>query len=465
MTHELSKSKALCILFASVATFFFGVLQVRVNSTIVLIAAGTVAIALALLWGVPWKELENGIIQNIHSFLQAILILLSVGMLIGSWIIAGTVPLMIYYGLKIISPPIFLVAALLICTVMSVTTGTSWGTMGTVGIALMGVSHGLGIPPQYTAGAIVVGAIFGDKLSPLSDTTVLASAVAECDIFDHIRYMLWTTIPPFVIALIMYAFLGANATGTVEGEKLTLILDTLKSSFNMNPLLLLPPVLVLALVIMKKPALPTFAAGVLLACILAVLFQGATVKEVGNALYNGFTTSTKVEIVDKMLLRGGLKSMLGTVALLIGAAVFGAPLRTVGVIDILLDKVQSAARSSKAFQTAAFFIHSFLFMITGSYYVTFSAFGPMVRPIFDGYGLHRANLSRMLEDTGTALAPIIPWSVTGAFIATTLDVPTGQFFLYAPLCYLGLVFALLYILFDVKIAKAPAALTQEKGHA
>jgi len=269
-------------------------------------------------------------------------------------------------------------------------------------------------------------------------------------------------VPPYLIALAMYAYLGSqNAAGVVEGENYELLLQTLSTTFVMNPLLLLPPITVLVLIWMKKPALPVFAAGIIFAVVLALIFQGATLNSIASALWGGYTKTTGVAIVDKMILRGGLKGMLGTVALLFGAAVFGAPLKTVGILDYLVEKVRSLAKSSKAFQVAAFFIHSFLFMITGSYYVTFSAFGPMVRPMYDGYNLHRANLSRILEDTGTALAPIVPWSVTGAFIAGTLEVPTFQFAFYAPLTYLGMFFAILYIVFNFKIASSSTVITKK----
>jgi NhaC family Na+:H+ antiporter len=316
----------------------------------------------------------------------------------------------------------------------------------------MGVSAGLGVPLAYTAGAIVMGAIFGDKLSPLSDTTVLASAVSEVDIFDHVKYMLLTTVPPFVIGIAMYWFLGNGVKGNVQSGQLDLILATIEKTFTLSPMLLLPPIAVLSLALLKKPALPTFAVGIVLAVILAAFTQHVNLKDVSSVLLNGYAKTTGVEIVDKMLLRGGLKSMLGTVALLIAAAVFGAPLRTIGVMEILIAFVRKFSNTSKLFQTGVFFLHGFLFMITGSYYVTFSAFAPMVRPAYDDLGLHRVNLSRVLEDTGTAFAPIVPWSITGAFIATTLNVPTLEFALFAPITYGGMLCALAYIATNYKIA-------------
>jgi len=449
---RLSTGRAMGILAVAVGVLFAGLLLVKASSTIALLASGAVTVAMALISGVSWDELHDDICKNISSFIPAILILLSVGMLVGAWIVSGTVPVMIDLGLKMLSPEWFLVATLFICTIMSVTTGTSWGTIGTVGIALMGVSVGLGVPLAYTAGAIVMGAIFGDKLSPLSDTTVLASAVSGVDIFDHVKYMLLTTVPPFAIGIAMYWFLGNGAKGSLESAQLNLILATMEKTFTLSPMLLLPPITVLSLALMKKPALPVFAVGIVLAVILAVFIQQANLKDISSALLNGYAKSTGVEVVDKMLLRGGLKSMLGTVALLIAAAVFGAPLRTIGVMEVLIAFVRKFSNTGKVFQTGVFFLHGFLFMITGSYYVTFSAFAPMVRPVYDDLGLHRVNLSRMLEDTGTAFAPIVPWSVTGAFIATTLDVPTLEFALFAPITYGGMLCALAYIAFNYKIA-------------
>jgi NhaC family Na+:H+ antiporter len=454
---EVSAGKSMFLFILSIVMVFGGVLWVKANSSIVLFTAGTASAALCLLWGIPWKHIERDMLENVNAMQPAILILLSVGLLVGAWIVSGTVPVMIYYGLKTLSPSIFLVATLMLCTVMSVCMGTSWGTIGTVGVALMGVSAGLEIPLSYTAGAIVTGAIFGDKLSPLSDTTVMSSAVSGVDILDHIKYMLWTTIPPFIVAFIMYAFLGRAAAGnSITGEHINLIMATLEAKFNLSPILLLPPIVVLALIVMKKPALPCFAVGIITGCLLAYFTQGTTLSGISVALQRGYTISSDVEIVDRMLIRGGLNSMLGTVALLIAAAIFGAPLRTAGVVRSLLEQIRKLAASQCSMQMLAFVTHAVFFAITGSYYVTFAVLGPVLRPLYDKYDLHRANLSRMFEDSGTAFAPIIPWSVTGAFIAGTLGVPTGEYILYAPLTYLGMVFLVIYNLTGFRIAKRPA---------
>ncbi len=462
ISGKLSNRKAMVILAVSVTVFLTGLILIKAPSAVVLIASGSVAMGLGMLSGVKWELFHEGIIRTITSFLPAILILIAVGMLIGSWIVCGTVPLLIYYGLKSISSSWFLVTSLLLCTVMSVATGTSWGTIGTVGIALMGVSSGLGIPLPYTAGAVVTGAIFGDKLSPLSDTTVLASGVSGVYIFDHIKYMLWTTLPPFIIALVLYAIIGIRVSGAMpEKGQIDLILATLESSFRLNPILLLPPSVILVLVLWKKPALPTFAAGVIIAAFLAVLVQGVSPGEVSKALMRGFSSPSGVDIVDKMLFRGGINSMLGSVLLPIAAAVFGSPLKTIGVVDIMLEKIGDSARNARSFLTGIFLTHSFLFLITSSYYVTFAAMGPMVAPVFDRLKLHRANLSRILEDTGTSFAPIVPWSITGAFVANTLGVGNLEFAIYAPITYLGMVFSLGYIVANFRIASSDEVITRE----
>ena len=463
METRITDRRALMIVMATVVFFLTGILYVRANPTVMLITSGFVTIALAMLSGVDWEELNADICQNISAFVPGLLIILAVGMIVGSWIISGTIPLMIYYGLKMLTPSWFLASSLLICIVISITTGTSWGTISTVGIALMGVSQGLGIPLPYTAGAIVSGAIFGDKLSPLSDTTILASVVSEVYIYDHMKYMLLTTIPPMILALAMYLFLGRNAVGTVEGEQLNIILSTLENNFSLNPILILPPLTVLILVAMHKPALPTFAVGIFIAGILAIFVQEASLKDISNALYSGFSKETGVQVVDKMILRGGIKSMLGTLALPIGAAFFGAPLKTIGVIGILLRLVRDNAKTQRALQLGTFFVHSFLFMIIGSYYVTFPLLGPSVRPLYDEFGLHRANLSRLLEDTGTAFAPVIPWSITGAFCSGTLNVPTVDFIIYSPITYGAQIFLFLYIVLNFRIAQRGAEITKQRG--
>lgn len=453
MENKISPTKAVILLIVGFAVLFGGFVGLKAPNTITLIFSGLSIMLLASLWGVAWKDIMKDVMGSLHNMFPSILIVLFVGMLVASWISSGTIPVMVYYGLKILRPRTFLVVATLICCVMSVTTGTSWGTMSTVGVALMGISVGLGIPLAYTAGAVLVGAIFGDKLSPLSDTTVLASAVAEADIVDHIKYMLWTTIPGLLISLILFYFLGRNATGVVEGESLNLILDTLNANFNLSPLLIIPPVVVLVLIAMNKPTIPVFAIGITLGVLCTLIFQGGSLAVVAEALNSGYATESGVAVVDKMLMRGGLSSMYSTVGLLIASALFGSPLKTAGVINVLIDLVKKVARSGRSILAGTYVLHLFMMLVTGAYYVTFSAFGPMLKPLFNQYNLAGVNLSRCLEDSGTAIACLIPWSVFAAFTVSTLGVPVMDYFLFAPLTYLSPVIGILYAVLGFKLKR------------
>lgn len=451
---QVSAIQAILILIISILIIILGIKVVKAPTSITLLFGGIVTIIISLFCGIKYPDIQNDIVKTITTMAIPILIVLSVGILVGSWMISGTVPLMIYYGMKVLTPETFLVMVCIICTLMSVMAGTSWGTVSTVGVAFMGVAVGLDVSLPLTAGAVVSGAIFGDKLSPLSDSTVLSSAVCDVTLIDTVKHSLKTTLPAFIVSLIFYYFIGINqGTGSIGGENYDLILRTLDSGFKLSPILLFSPILVLVLIIRKNPTIPVFVIGIISGVLIAVFYQGESLTSVASALANGYTTKTNIAIVDKMLVRGGLNSMLGTVALLIASAVFGSPLRTSGIVDILLNKILVVAKTAKAMMVSVFFLHSLFFTITGSYYVTYSVLGPMVKDLFDSYGLKRVNLSRILLDTGTGLAPIVPWSVTGVFIATTLGVNTVDFIIYAPVTYLSIVISLIYILTGFTIEK------------
>lgn len=461
---RLSVQKAIILLIVSIATLLACVMIVKAPTVISLTIAAVVEIILCMVWGFSWNDLQEDIIENVKRMMPSILILFCVGMLVGTWILSGTVPVLVDYGLRFLNPSIFLFVACIITLITSVFTGTSWGSISTVGIALMAVSTGLGVPLHYTAGAVVVGAIFGDKLSPLSDTTVLASAVAEVDIREHIKHMLSTTLPGLAVSLIVYLVIGFRfGEGTADAEMVDLIINTLNSSFNLTPILLIPPIVVLFLIFKGKPAVPVFGIGIILGAIFAMIFQDADFGTIASTLNSGYQISTGVQIVDKMLLRGGLSSMLGTTALLIIAAVFGSPLKTTGVVNMLIEKIQEVAKSDKHVMVSTYVSHAFLFAVTGSYYVTFSAFGPIFKRLFDKYNLHGKNLSRLLEDTGTAFAPLVPWTTTGAFIATTLGVETVKYAPFAPMLYIGIILGIVYSFTGFMVEKKDNKNKEELG--
>ena len=452
---KLSFAKAMILLLIAVVTIFVVKAKIGGDTSVSLLCAAAAVSALAMIWGIKWENIEHEVKENFKSMASPLMILMCVGLLVGTWMISGTIPTMIYYGMKFLSPGIFLVMTCLIAAIMSVMTGTSWGTVSTVGVALMGVSAGLGIPLAYTAGAVTAGALFGDKLSPLSDTTVMAAAVAEVNIIDHIKYMLLTTVPSLIVSLVLYGVLGAKYAGqSMAGDDYSAIMETLQSTFNINVIMLIPPIVVVTLIVLKKPTIPTFFSGILTAMVLAWIFQGASFSDVIFAMGKGYTESTGIDIVDTMVLRGGLSSMLSTIVLVLAAGVFGGPLKASGTVEIIVEKLSKAVKNDKQMMITVALLHLVLFLIVVSYYVSFVVIGNMTKDLYDKFGLKRTNLSRMLEDTGTATAPLIPWSLSGAFYSSTLGLPVWDFVLYAPITYLGMGFSLIYILTGFTIARA-----------
>lgn len=452
---RVTRYQAVFLLAVAIVTIFLGLKVVGAPTPVVLATSGIALIVIAICMGFRYADLQNDIIKVISSMLVPVLILLAVGALVGTWMICGTVPYMITLGMRLISPKVFLVVVCFVCAIMSITSGTSWGTVSTVGVAFMGVSVGLNIPLAYTAGAVVSGAIFGDKLSPLSDSTVLTAAACELNVIDIIKHSLKSTLPAFLISLMFYFVLGlSHQGGTIEGGNYSLILETLSANFKLTPLLLLPPVVVFALILFKRPTLPCFVAGIITAGVIAMIVQGSSLKDVALAVNAGFSGSTGAELVDSMVQRGGINSMLSTVAILIASGIFGAPLRTTGVIDVLLEEVRRFTSNGKVMMGCVFFIHALFFMITGSFYVTCTVLGPMVAGLFGQYKLSKLNLGRILLDTGVGFSPIVPWAMMGAFISNTLGVPVMDYLIYAPVSYLSIVISFLFLVTGFTIAKA-----------
>jgi len=375
----------------------------------------------------------------------AILILLSVGVLVSTWMISGTVPVMIYYGMKVLTPGLFLPVCCLLCTAMSTLAGTSWGTLATVGIACMGVAQGLGVPLPAAAGAVCVGAFFGDKVSPLSDSPVITSSVTDVPMMEGIRHSLVSTGPAYLASLVFFFVYGRNfSSGTVGGQVYEDILGTVSKTFVLNPWLLLPVVVVIALIVAKKPTIPTFVAGIVAGALIAMFVQGASIDKIMSVMYSGYKGASGSKVVDSMLNRGGFNSMMSTVALLIAAAIFGAPLRTAGVVDVLLNFVRKVSRSSRVMSLGVLALHSLFFCITGAYYVTYPVVGSMTKDLYPEYGLDKKNLMRGMLDTGTGLAPLVPWSTTGSYTATTLGVANAEFAAFAPMLWGSIVLSVIY---------------------
>ncbi len=432
---------------------------VRYDGTahIPLLLAAAVAAAVGWRLGHRWQSIEDGIVEGIAVGLKAVLILMVVGMLIGTWIAGGIVPFLIYHGLDLLSPSWFLVAACVICCIVSISTGSSWTTAGTVGIALVGVGQGLSVPLPMVAGAIVSGAYFGDKLSPLSDTTNLAPAVAGSELFEHVRYMLFTTIPSLLMALAIYAVLGWSVAGAGEVNelKVALLRQTLVTHFDLNPVLLLPPLLVILVVALRLPALPSLLGGALLGGIFAVALQGAGLKLVLAAAQKGFAAKTGVEAVDQLLTRGGLESMMPTVSLILCALTFGGVMERTGLLAALANGILRLARGTGGLVSATVATCLGMNVLAPDQYLSIIVPGRMFREAYQQRGLHPKLLSRTLEDAGTLTSPLVPWNTCGAFMSTTLGVGALVYLPYAFLNLLNPVVAIVIAFAGWKIAYAP----------
>lgn len=443
------------------------------NQISLFLVAGIVSIV-GVLRGIPWEEMETALVDGIALALKACLILLVIGALIGSWMLAGTAPAMIHVGLGLLDPAWFYPAATLICALVAVTIGSSWTTAGTVGVAIVGVAQILAMSPAITAGAIVSGAYFGDKMSPLSDTTNLAPAMVDADLFVHIRNMLWTTGPSFLIALTLYTWisLGAAPPGLAESG----IADTralLAENFRLGWPTVLPLLLVLALAMRKVPALPTITAGAIAGSLVAVLFQpeavarfagdpgagqlAASAQALWSALSTGFVSTTGDPALDELLSRGGMASMLTTVWLIFSAMVFGAAMEKTGLLQRIVVALLSGVRGTGSLIATTVLTSIGMNVIAADQYIAIVVPGRMFRMEFARRGLAPQALSRTLEDAGTMTSPLIPWNTCGAFMAGTLGVSTLA---YAPFAFLNLlnpVLAILYGIFNVRIVRLDEA--------
>jgi len=447
--REATLLEALVPVLLTIGILMYTVLPVfGVNGEVhIPLILGALIAAFVAMWrlGYTWEEIEEGIISTIAGTMQAILILAIIGMIIGTWILGGIVPTLIYYGLQILSPSVFLVAACLLCGVVSLATGSSWTTAGTVGIALMGVAAGLGVNPGMAAGAIISGAYFGDKMSPLSDTTNLAPAMAGANLFDHVRHMVYTTGVSLAIALAGFGILGAGFAGkSLDVANINALLELMSQNFNITPLLLIVPVLVIVMVAKRMPAIPGLFIGTLLGGLAAILFQGATFADVMDAMQNGVVSETGNAIIDELLTRGGYQSMMWTISLILAALTFGGVLEKTGMLDTIGKVILKYARSTGSLVTATIFTCIFTNVLSGDQYLSLVLPGKMYKDEFRKRGLAPRNLSRCLEDAGTLTSPLVPWNTCGATMQTYLGVTTAQYF---PYCFLNLVNPIVSIVF------------------
>ena len=438
-----------------VSALFLSIYVFQQDAHIPLILGSAVASIIAVYHKYNWTEIKDGMIHGINLAMGAILILMVIGTMIGTWILAGIVPSMIYYGLQILSPGVFLIATLIICSIISLGTGSSWSTVATVGVALIAVGDGLGIPTYIVAGAIISGSYFGDKMSPLSDTTNLAPACAGTDVFSHIRHMIYTTGPSYIITIIIYAFIGLTySDGTIDTDNINKILTTIEANFYISPILLIAPVLVIVMVILKIPPLPALLAGSFIGGIMAVFFQDSTVATVFNVAQNGYTLNTEIESVNELLSGGGLLGMMKTVALIICALSFGGIMEKTGMLTSIAAALLARVKRTGSLVATTIFSCISMNIISADQYMSIVIPGRMYKKAYDEKGLHPKNLSRILEDSATLTSPLIPWNTCGAFMWATLGVyPLA----YLPYAFLNLINPLISLFYGY------TGLTMEKA--
>lgn len=453
------------ILLLSLNVGLFGYYALDGSNQVVLIMAAAVAALVAYTLGYSWDELQQGIIKTISSAMGSILILLMIGPLAGAWMLSGVVPAMIYYGLQILNPSIFLFAACIICSIVSIATGSSWTTAATVGIALIGIGATLGIPVGWVAGAILSGAYFGDKMSPLSDTTNLAPAMAGTDLFTHIRYMIITTGPSIIIALIVFLFVGLSNGGSGTLEQKQVIIDAIGNRFNISGWLFIVPAVVIVLIVRKMPALPALFIGTMLGVLFAYIFQPDLVMEVGRqvgangvllgdqseapgfyvgfmgamqALFGSISFDIGIEKLDAegLLSATGMIGMLNTVLLIISAMVFGGVMEKSGMLKRIAQAIISLVTSTGSLVASTAGTCVFFNLTASDQYLAIVVPGRMYADIYKEKDLAPENLSRTLEDSGTVTSVLVPWNTCGAYHSGVLGVATGT---YLPYCIFNLV--------------------------
>ncbi|MCA9651393.1 MAG: Na+/H+ antiporter NhaC [Myxococcales bacterium] len=430
-----------------------------------LLAAAAVAALVARRFGYDWETLELAIVEAIRMAMPAILILLVIGMLMGTWLAGGIVPALIHWGLMLLSPAWFLPTACAVCSIVSVVSGSSWSTAGTVGLAMIGIGGAMGIDPAMTAGAVVSGAYFGDKLSPMSDTTNLAPAMAGTELFVHIRHQILTTGPAWVLAMIGYTILGATLDPDTEAAATGSIQQTIDAHFHPGWLHLLPPLVVVGLVLRRKPALPVLLLGVVLGGVVAILAEGATVGSTLDAAMNGYQSTTGDPAVDDLLSRGGMTSMGSTIFLVLCAMSFGGIMEGTGMLRSIAARLLRLAKTTGSLIATTVLTAVGINVVAGDQYISIVVPGRMFAPAFRERGLHAKNLSRALEDGGTITSALIPWNTCGAFMAATLMVPTGAYFAYAFLNLLNPLISILYGVMGWTIAPLEEGADQGSAHA
>lgn len=435
------------------------------SNQVILLLSALIAGAIGVINGTKSQDIFDKIKANVKDTSNAIYILILIGGLAGTWLVGGIVPAMIYYGLELINATFFLPTAVVIAALVSLSTGSSWSTTATVGIALMGIGQTMGIPVAIVAGAVISGAYFGDKLSPLSDTTNLAPAMAGTDLFTHIRYMLYTTVPSLLISLILFTIIGLKyAEGALNAEEIATVQNLIQETFNITPWVFAVPIGVIVLISRKTDALVAIAMGTLGGLIMALLFQGEVMTILGNgefpryetalrSVYGEIAIPSENAILSDLLSSSGMSGMMGTVWLVLSAMAFGGAMEACGFLTIVTNAIVGLAKNTASLITSTLIACGVLNVTASDQYLAIVVPGRMFKDVYKKRGLAPENLSRTLEDSGTVTSVLIPWNTCGAYQSSVLGVATGDYFIYAFFNLISPIMTLIYAWFGIKIQK------------
>ncbi|MDB4098255.1 Na+/H+ antiporter NhaC [Flavobacteriaceae bacterium] len=457
----------LLIMFLSFNVYVYGDDAMGGSNQFILLVGAAAGIALGIYKGFKFSNMMNQVAENLKSVTGAIVILLFVGALSGTWLISGIIPSMIYYGLKILHPSIFLPACLIICAIISIATGSSWTTSATVGIALIGISKAIGIPVEMSAGAIISGAYFGDKLSPLSDTTNLAPAISGSDLFTHIKYLTITTIPTITISLIIFIILNFYMVSSGPTDN-TVLLEAISQTFNITPLIFIVPLIVIILIIKKTPPIIALFTGTIMGAIFALIFQQDILIQLSNsnsltfegaysAIVNSITVDTNIESgnseLNDLFKSGGMIGMMNTIWLVISAMVFGGVMESIGALKTITTSLLNLGKSTFSLFASTAGSCLAINLTTSDQYLAIVIPGKMFEKAFKEKNLAPENLSRTLEDTGTVTSVLIPWNSCGAYQSGVLGVSVLDYFFYAIFNWLSFFMTLIVAGLNYKIKK------------
>ncbi|MCB7067029.1 Na+/H+ antiporter NhaC [Enterocloster citroniae] len=399
---------------------------------------------------IPLPEIEDAIINGIRRSVPAVIILMCMGILIAEWIMCGTVPMVIYYGLKIVSPAIVLPSIFVLCSVTSMLTGSSWGTAGTIGVACVAIGESMGIPNYILAGAAISGVVLGDKLSPLSDSTILTSSANGVSLYDHVHSMAYTTLPAFFVSAVIFYIIGFQfKENTVDIEALSVVSCAIEKQFQFNLFLLLPIVILVVLGTFKIPALLALLSSGISAMLLAIIFQDATLADTLTAFYSGFVSNSGVGAVDKILSKGGIDSMMSIVSTSVLALGMGGVLEKTGYLHVLVDKLAKRIHSIQATILFTWIFDVLVIMLLSNFYVSVVLVGSMFGEIYDKNGIHRSVMTRTIEEGNTITVPLIPWNVSCAYYMGIFNLTSMNYIPYTIFVFINILFAIIYATFDL----------------